>query len=81
MKRAVMGRFLSRRFDSGRLHYWREIGHGEDGEDNVLRERWSGLAKTCEPSVNRRQMLPIGVRVALLRRCQREPENSQAISL
>jgi hypothetical protein len=73
-----MGRFLSRRFDSGRLHYWREIGHGED---DVLRERWPGLAKTCEPSVNRRQMLPIGVRVALLRRCQREPENSQAISL
>jgi len=47
MKRAVMGRFSSRRFDSGRLHYSRGIGQGEDDEDDVLRERGPGLAKTC----------------------------------
>ena len=79
MKRAVMGRFSSRRFDSGRLHYSRGIGQREDDEDDVLRERGPGLAKTCEPRVNRRQMLPIGVWVALLRRCQEEPKNSQVI--
>jgi len=46
----------------------------------VLRERGPGLAKTCEPRVNRRQMLPIGVRVAWLRRCQAPLRKSQALA-
>ena len=75
-----MGRFSSRRFDSGRLHYSRGIGQGEDDEDDVLRERGPGLAKTCEPRVNRRQMLPIGVRVARLRRCQAALRKSQTLA-
>ncbi len=75
-----MGRFSSRRFDSGRLHYSRGIGQGEDDEDDVLRERGPGLAKTCEPRVNRRQVLPIGVRVARLRRCQAALRKSQTLA-
>src|SRR5208337_2851804 len=80
MKRAVMGRLSSWRFDSGRLHYSRGIGQGEDDEDDVLRERGPGLAKTCEPRVNRRQVLPIGVRVARLRRCQAAFRKSQTLA-
>jgi hypothetical protein len=75
-----MGRFSSRRFDSGRLHYSRGIGQGEDDEDDVLRERGPGLAKTCEPRVNRRQVLPIGVRVARLRRCQAAFRKAQTLA-
>jgi len=75
-----MGRFSSRRFDSGRLRHSRGIGQGEDDEDHVLRERGPGLAKTCKPRVNRRQMLPIGVRVARLRRCQAALRKSQTLA-
>ena len=75
-----MGRFSSRRFDSGRLHYSRGIGQREDDEDDALRERGPGLAKTCEPRVNRRQVLPIGVRVARLRRCQAPLRKSQTLA-
>jgi hypothetical protein len=48
----------------------RGAGQGEEGEDDVPRERRPGIVKTWETEVNRCQFMPNGAGVALLGRCQ-----------
>jgi hypothetical protein len=59
-----------------RLNCAGRVDEGKDGEDDVLGERSPGGAKACESGVNRWQIVQIGDRVALLRRCQRQGRNS-----
>jgi hypothetical protein len=62
--------------EAAHLHYAGRVGEGEDGVDDVLGERNPGHAKAGEAGVNRRKIMQIGARVALLRRCQREDRDS-----
>jgi hypothetical protein len=61
--------FSGRGLEAIRLHYASGVDEGEDGEHDVLRERTPGRTNECEPGVNRRQIVRIGARAALLRRC------------
>jgi hypothetical protein len=55
--------------EATRLHEASRLDEGEDGEDDVLGERCPSRTKALEACVNRRQIVRIGARVALLRRC------------
>jgi hypothetical protein len=69
-------RLSGRGLESIGLHYAGRVNEGDDGEDDVLRERTPGRTKACETDVNRCQIMQIGAWVALLRRCYRETRNS-----
>ena len=51
-----------------RLHCACRVDTGQDGEADVLGERSPGRTNAFESGVNRRQIVQIGARVALLRR-------------
>ena len=70
-KRLISGRGL----EADRLPYAGRVDQGEDGEDDVLGERSPDPANALESGVNRWQIVQIGARVALLRRCQRDGRN------
>src|SRR5262249_37959974 len=63
---------LRRGLEAIRLHYAARV---DQGEDDVPGERTPGRAKALQACVNRRQIVQIGARVALLRRCQRKGRN------
>jgi hypothetical protein len=63
-----------------RLHYTSRVDKGEDGQDDVLRERSPGHAEAGEAGVNQCQFVRIGAGVALLRRCWRMGRNSQLMT-
>ena len=51
---------LRRGLEADRLRYACRVDQGEDGEDDMLGKRSPSRAKSCEPRVNRCQLVPIG---------------------